>query len=143
LDDAPYAFSGTLEEAKKRSEESWSAWAENCSNNPKATIFIAYYDGKPCGMMGCRLAGEKDEVAELLAVWVAPEHRGLKVGQGLLEAVKRWASESRAQILHIWVAEQNATAISFYKAAGGEVTDQRQPFKSDATQEEILLILQF
>ncbi len=142
LDDAPYAFSGTLEEAKKRSEESWAAWSENCSDNPKAITFIAYYKDKPCGMMGCDLAGEKNEVAKLLAVWVAPEYRRLKVGQGLLEVVKQWASESHAQVLHIWVAEQNASAISFYKAAGCEVTGQRQPFKSDATQEEILLILQ-
>jgi hypothetical protein len=60
----------------------------------------------------------------------------------LLEVVKQWASEIHAQVLHIWVAEQNASAISFYKAAGCEATSQRQPFKSDATQEEILLILQ-
>jgi ribosomal protein S18 acetylase RimI-like enzyme len=142
LEEAPFAFSGTLEEAKRRSEESWAARAENGSNNPKAIIFIAYHDDMPCGMMGCRLAGETNEVAELLAVWVAPEYRRLKVGQALLEVVKQWASESHAQVLHIWVAEQNASAISFYKAAGCEATDQRQPFKSDASQEEILLLLQ-
>jgi ribosomal protein S18 acetylase RimI-like enzyme len=142
LEDAPYAFSGTLEEAKKRSEESWAALAENGSNNPRAITFIAYYDDKPCGMMGCRLADEKNEVAELLAVWVAPEYRRLKVGKSLLEIVKQWASETQAEVLHIWVAEQNAFAISFYKTAGCEVTDQRQPFKSDASQEEILLSLE-
>ena len=142
LDDAPYAFSGTLEEAKKRSDENWAAWAENCSNNTEAITFIAYYDDKPCGMMGCRIVGEKNEVAELLAVWVAPERRRLKVGQGLLEVVKQWASEIHAQVLHIWVAEQNASATSFYKAGGCAVTGQLQPFKSDATQEEIFLILQ-
>ena len=142
LEDAPYAFSGTLEEAKKRSEESWAAWAENCSNNPTAIMFIAYYNDNPCGMMGCRLVGEKNELAELLAVWVAPEYRRLKVGQALLGVVKQWATESHAQVLHIWVAEQNASAISFYQAAGCVVTDQRQPFKSDLSQEEILLTLQ-
>jgi ribosomal protein S18 acetylase RimI-like enzyme len=141
LEDAPYAFSGTFEEAKKRSEESWVAWANNCSDNPKASLFIAYYNDKPCGMMGCDLAGEKNEVATLLAVWVAPEYRRLKVGQALLEVVKQWARESYAQVLHIWVAEKNASAISFYKAVGCEVTGQRQAFKSDVTQEEILLIL--
>jgi ribosomal protein S18 acetylase RimI-like enzyme len=141
LDDAPYAFSSTLEEATMRSDESWAAWAENGSANPKAITLIAYYDDNPCGMMGCRLVGEKNEVAELLAVWVAPEYRRLKVGQRLLEVVKQWAGQSHAQVLHIRVAEQNASAISFYKAAGGEVTGQRQPFKSDATQEEILLML--
>ncbi len=142
LEDAPYAFSGTLEEAKKRSDEDWAAWAENCSNNPKAITFIACYDDKPCGMMGCRIVGEENEIAELLAVWVAPECRRLKVGQGLLEVTKQWAIESSVQVLHIWVAEQNASAISFYKAAGGQVTGQRQTFKSDTTQEEILLKLQ-
>ena len=142
LEDAPSAFSGTLEEAKKRREESWAAWAENGANNPRAVTFIAYSDDKPCGMMGCRLGGEKNEVAELLAVWVAPEVRRLKVGQSLLEKIKQWARENQAGVLHIWVAERNAGAMGFYQAAGCEVTDGRQPFPSDASQEEILLSLQ-
>ena len=142
LADAPFAFSGTLEEAKERSDEDWVAWAENCSHNPQTIMFIAYYDDKPCGMMGCRIVGEKNEIGELLAVWVAPEYRKLKVGQALLGATKQWASRSYAQVLHIWVAEQNTTAISFYKAVGSQITSQRQPFKSDTTQEEILLTLQ-
>lgn len=92
-------------------------------------------------MMGCYVSGETDDISNLVAVWVAPEHRHLKVGQGLLEVVKQWSRESNAQVLHAWVAEQNALAIRFYKAAGFEETGHRQPFKSDSSQDEILLTL--
>ena len=57
---------------------------------------------------------------QLLAVWVAPEYRRLKVGQALLETVKEWSRQSNAQVLHAWVAEQNSLAIGYYKAVGPE-----------------------
>ena len=141
LADAPYAFSATLSENASRSDESWAASAAHLAQDTKSTTFIAYHNDEPCGMMGCYLMGEQDGIANLVAVWVAPEYRNLKVGQGLLEAVKKWSRESKAQVLYAWVAEQNATAIRFYKSAGFETTGQRQPFKSDASQEEILLSL--
>jgi ribosomal protein S18 acetylase RimI-like enzyme len=142
LADAPYAFSGTLAEAAGRSDESWATSAAHLAHDQRSTTFIGYYNGQPCGMMGCYLLGENDNTANLVAVWVAPECRKLKVGQGLLEAIKGWARESNAQVLHAWVAEQNLSAIGFYKSAGFQVSGERQPFKSDASQEEILLTLQ-
>jgi ribosomal protein S18 acetylase RimI-like enzyme len=142
LADAPYAFSATLAETASRSDESWAVLAAHLAQDKKSTTFIAYHNCEPCGMMGCNLMGEKDDIANLVAVWVAPEHRNLKVGQGLLEAVKKWSKESKARVLYAWVAERNATAIHFYKSVGFEATGQRQPFKSDASQEEILLSLQ-
>jgi ribosomal protein S18 acetylase RimI-like enzyme len=141
LSDAPYAFSATLAEQASRSDESWVASATHFAQDKKSTTFIAYFNDEPCGMMGCYLMGEKDDVSNLVAVWVAPEYRHLKVGQGLLKVIKEWSRESNAQVLHAWVAEQNALAIRFYKAAGFEETGHRQPFKSDASQEEILLAL--
>ncbi len=142
LVDAPYAFSGTLVQNVSRSDESWADSAAHWPQDKKSTMFIAYFDDEPCGMMGCYLRGEKDEISNLVAVWVAPESRQLKVGQGLLKAIKQWSKEKNAQVLHAWVAEQNALAIRFYKAAGFDETGRRQPFKSDASQDEILLVLQ-
>ncbi len=142
LADAPYAFSGTLAEAVERSDEIWAASAAHMAQDQRSITFIAYYHDEPCGMMGCHLINEQDKVANLVAVWVAPEYRHLKFGQGLLEVVKQWSRESNAHILHAWVAQQNVLAIRFYKSAGFEVTGERQPFKSDSSQEEILLALQ-
>ena len=141
LADAPYAFSATSAEALSRSDKSWADSAAHLAQDKKSTTFIAYYDGKPCGMMGCYITDEEDDISNLVAVWVAPEYRHLKAGQGLLEVVKQWSRESNAHVLHAWVAEQNALAIRFYKAADFKKTGRRQPFKSDDSQEEILLAL--
>ena len=141
LAEAPYAFGGKLEDALQWPDARWQAWAENCSRNPKSITFIAYCNDEPCGLLGCDLDVEKGENAILSAFWVAPEYRRLNVGQSLLEATKGWARDGKARFLQAWVSEGNAGARVFYQSAGFQDTGQRELFKSDSSQEQILLSL--
>ncbi|MBW7882248.1 MAG: GNAT family N-acetyltransferase, partial [Caldilineaceae bacterium] len=72
--------------------------------------------------------------AELLAVWVSPEHRGRKVGAALVEYACNWALERGVQTMIVGVFADNTGAINFYEGVGflngGEVrNDPRQPHR--------------
>lgn len=140
--DAPHAFSATLEEAQRRTDEEWETSARHLASDARSTTFIAYNGETPCGMMGCHLLNNNDKVSNLVAVWVAPECRRMRVGHALLEAIKQWSGKQGAKVLSAWVAEKNTGAIAFYLSLGFQATQQRQSFPPDASQQQTLLTLE-
>lgn len=49
--------------------------------------FLAELRGEPVGVVAGTGEDERDDARHLVAMWVAPEHRGTGVGVGLVEAV--------------------------------------------------------
>ncbi|MHB1534865.1 MAG: GNAT family N-acetyltransferase [Acidimicrobiales bacterium] len=66
----------------------------------------------------------------LVAMWVAPNHRGTLVADKLVEAVCAWAQDQDAQSVTLWVADGNARARRFYERLGFRSTGERQPLPS-------------
>lgn len=75
--------------------------------------------------------------AELVALWVDPEHRGLAVGEALVTAVIEWARTDGRRRLNLWVVPGNDAAIGLYERLGFVATGAAQPLPSDPQQTEV------
>lgn len=121
LEDAPWAFGSTLAEIRDRDNE--AHWREGVTW-PRVP-FVAEVDGQPAAM-GRLLFGD-DPVygdvpgarAELISVWVAPEHRGRGVGRALIAAcVEHLAAHHPQTRLLLAVVETNLPARRLYESCG-------------------------
>lgn len=121
LEDAPWAFGSTVEQVLARDTE--EHWRDGVSW-PRIP-FVAEADGRPAAM-GRLLFGD-DPVygdvpgarAELISVWVAPEHRGHGVGRALLAAcIDHLAAQHPQTRLLLAVVETNAPARRLYESCG-------------------------
>ncbi len=124
LEDAPWAFGSTLAEIRDRDTE--QHWREGLSW-PKIP-FVVEVGGVPAAM-GRLLFGD-DPVhgggpgarAELISVWVTPEHRGRGVGRVLVAAaVEHLAAHHPQTGLLLAVVETNRPARRLYESCGFEV----------------------
>lgn len=69
----------------------------------------------------------EDGSVELLSMWVAPEARGVGVGDALVDAIVSWAHTAGARRVVLSVKEHNEMALALYRrrgfAATGEAAD--------------------
>lgn len=82
---------------------------------------------------------DKDDLAVLWDIRVAPEYRGLGVGKTLFDAVKQWSKERNIKILKIETQNINVQACRFYDKQGCQLTSFNMRAYSDLP-EEIQLI---
>jgi GNAT superfamily N-acetyltransferase len=62
---------------------------------------------------------------------VSPPHRGRRLAEHLIDAVRGWALDGGADELTLWVADGNTAAVRAYARAGFVPTGRRQPLPSD------------
>jgi ribosomal-protein-alanine N-acetyltransferase len=96
------------------------AWAAD----PEVEVTVAEHDGTPAGAAFLAFPGEAPEtkVGDLLALAVAPPHRGRGIGRALLaHVVARARDEARRHgisTLRLAVAESNAAARQLFESVG-------------------------
>jgi ribosomal protein S18 acetylase RimI-like enzyme len=146
----PSAFGSSLDRESRFEEDRWRAWPRTSAcflaepmetglGQPVPAAGLAV--GKDHGAGGTETA--ESTVAELNALWVAPEARGLGVGAALVTAVLDWAQASGKQRLTLWVTSGNAGAIGLYERLGFGRTGAVKPLPSDPelTEVEYALLL--
>ncbi|MGC1185184.1 MAG: GNAT family N-acetyltransferase [Candidatus Dormiibacterota bacterium] len=88
-------------------------------------VFAAKEDGRLLGFCWCVLfepgTGLEGEVAEL---YVAPEARGQGVASKLMEEAVALFTRQRVTFACVWTREANPAAVSAYRRAGFQPTDQ-------------------
>lgn len=116
LKEAPDAFGSTFEETATRPTASW---IEQTNTLP---TFVAVHRGLDSGIVRCAPHSEKESVADLISMWVAPSARGIGAGSALIDAVIDWArSEGYAQLL-LDVDDSNNFATALYERKGFKST---------------------
>jgi ribosomal protein S18 acetylase RimI-like enzyme len=92
-----------------------SVWQRQVAELP---TFVAVLDGADVGMV----RGAPDDGGAnrgyLISMWVAPETRGRRIGQLLIDAVVNWARDADYAELVLDVANDNAPAVALYTRAG-------------------------
>lgn len=127
LRDAPRAFLLTLEDAAQYSDLDWQKRAAH-QTPPK--YFIAQDGITPVGMCG---AVHQEKEVLVVAMWVAPSHRGQGLGKRLIQAVVDYARSVHVDALTLLVAAENTQARLLYESAGfTEVADAMEPNPSDS-----------
>jgi GNAT superfamily N-acetyltransferase len=122
LADAPYAFASTYEREQHQTDDHWRARVE------ADVWFVAQVGGVPAGLAAGRAAAGR---VGLLSMWVHPQHRGHRLAEHLIAAVRGWGVTQGAGELTLWVADGNAAAMRAYERAGFVPTGHRQPLPSD------------
>ncbi len=119
LEDAPEAFGASLADWSGAGDtaERWRGRLDDVAAN-----FVAYLDDQPVGQVSGAQWDDGDQV-DLISMWVAPEARGLGVGDALVEAVARWGTEVGARSVALMVKVDNDPAIGLYKRHGYRRTD--------------------
>lgn len=117
LAEAPYAFTTTLAEAMRRTDDEWRRLTRDRAAAPDSCQLIACVDAEPAGMAAC-VAHPPQASAEMFAVWVSPLHRRSGVGEALVREAVVFARERGARRMVVGVYDDNTGALGFYRALG-------------------------
>ncbi len=113
LAEAPEAFGSKLVDwqGPNDREERWRSRFDNVAFNA-----VAVDEDQVVGTVGGmhKSAGS----VELISMWVAPEVRGLRVGDALVEAVTDWAASESIDRVVLAVRRGNRSAIALYERMG-------------------------
>jgi len=127
LEADPSAFASTLQREAGFTEQDWrdrirgSAWFLVRPGGPA---------DPPAGVALVRpLEPGSDADFEINAMWVAPELRGQRIGEALLDAVLAAAAGARA--VRLWVTNGNDGALALYTRRGFVPTGRTEPLLSD------------
>ncbi|QIS04548.1 GNAT family N-acetyltransferase [Nocardia brasiliensis] len=132
--DAPYSANLTHAQAARRTEIEWR------HKLSVQAVFATARDGKAVGIAGGRLEPDA-ETPTLVSLWVAPDARGLGVGDELVRTVLEWARGEGHRRITLWVLDSNAPAERLYRRHGFQRTGQRRAMPRDATMIEVEMAL--
>ncbi len=131
LAESPTSFGSTLAEEEAFGDDRWRGRAAGTEG---AQLFLAWCAGAAVGIAG--VLDEGDGTAQMVSVWVDPQHRGRGVGRALTQEALRFAIEHGFACMRLWVTDGNAPARNLYENLGFSPTGNRQPLPSDPSMEE-------
>jgi GNAT superfamily N-acetyltransferase len=141
LAESPSAFGSTLAETEARPPAYWERRAADNAAGEGSVMFVAEDPGGWCGLAGAYLDDNDPSSADLISMWVRPDHRGHGLGRHLVEAVISWARARGLRQVALWVTASNAGAITLYEHCGFRATGESQPLPSDPTVLEQRMVL--
>jgi ribosomal protein S18 acetylase RimI-like enzyme len=138
LEDTPIAFAERYEDAQRLTETDWRRRAARAT---RSTWVAEAPDGRWVGTMSVFI---EDGDAWLVAVYVAPDHRGRKAGvtDRLLDAAIEWGrDEAKVDRVLLEVREDNDRARGFYRRRGFVDTGRAEPYELDPAYSEVEMAL--
>lgn len=113
LREEPQAYSQTLDELSKRSDEDW----KDKTGSDNMAILMAFVDGKSAGMSG--LFYEERDVVAIWGVFVKKEFRGMGLGKRLMEEIEKEIKKDKGvKNIQVSVTSSQTTALELYKKLG-------------------------
>lgn len=137
LADTPLAYVETLDEAQRRPDDEWrerAAWADDPHRIGLAVELSE--SGRWVGLARCSVFDEFDHRPFVYSVYVARPLRGTGLADELLDLAEGWARAQGHGELYLYVHQDNARAIAFYRRRGFVETGNRVPFPQDPRQAE-------
>ena len=121
--DSPDAFGSTLAEILSVSQEQWIEQLE------KLPTFVACEQVADIGMARASFASDSAE-AWLISMWVAPDFRGRRAGEQLVDAVIALARDRGCAKIFLEVADHNVPAVLLYERLRFRATGDKGRFPS-------------
>ncbi len=142
LRDSPFAFASTYEEEAVLPDAQWREWASQRAGGDSNAVFFALDSSdRPIGIVAVFYPETRPADAELVSMWVAPEARGGGVGGRLVDTAIRWATETRAESVWLWVTRDNDAARQLYQRKGFALTGEYTSLPSDPCALEDRMVL--
>lgn len=138
LADTPLAYVEPLETARRRSGEEWRARVAQANGPGRVDVAcVLAGTGRWVGVARGAAFADRDDRPFVFSVYVAPAFRGRGVADTLLDRVEGWAHERGHPALYLFVHEDNARAIAFYRRRGYGLTGHREPYPIDPSRSEL------
>lgn len=118
----PEAFSSDYETSAKWPLDKWKERLRG-NDGVNSITYLACLDDVLIGMMGIYRASSAKirHNGTIWGVYVRPSYRKQGVGQGLIEACAKWASQRGIEIIKLGVVSRNSAAIQLYTRGGFNV----------------------
>ncbi len=113
--DTPEAFGSTYASTVSRPDEWFRDWAKRTAESPTDATFLAWDGDAAVGIVGT--FNDKGE-SVIVAMWVAPTHRGDGLGRALLDAVVGFIRAQGAAEVVLGVTDGNDAARALYERYG-------------------------
>ena len=134
LTESPDAFGSTLTRERERPQDAWRArLTENA-------WLVAFEDDTAAGL-ACGIHTTTPGELELTAMWIAPSHRGIGLGDALVGAVCDWAADQGAHRLTLAVVRTNESAIRLYARHGFTVVESAHTADHGQRENDIVMSL--
>jgi ribosomal protein S18 acetylase RimI-like enzyme len=130
LADTPSAFGSTCARESQFTEADWQQRTANLCT-PRSIGYLARHQDEYCGIAASFLNQQDPHQAELVSMWVAPNHRRTGAGRLLVGAIESWARNREARTLQLMVTSSNLSAIAFYQRLGFTPTGRTEPYPND------------
>jgi ribosomal protein S18 acetylase RimI-like enzyme len=130
LQDSPNAFSSTYARESAFTDADWITRAEQLDGE-RGIGFLATDADIACGMAIGFLGRDDGRSADLLAMWVSPEHRRHGIGCALVNGVLAWARMRGIHVVRLMVTCNNDPAIALYRSLGFVLSGQTKPHAHD------------
>jgi len=128
--EAPHAYFHSLDGETQTPVSYWEDWATGGAGGDRV-MFVAVEDGSWHAMAGCVLRADGSGTLDATGMWVAPEARGRRLGELLVEAIVAWGRERGATRMEFAVTETNEVAIALYRRLGFTPTGRRRALASN------------
>jgi len=130
LPDSPAAFSYTYAEESKLTDADWLERAGQWSGTNSVT-YLAMDNGRAMGIASGVRDHNDPRRADLMSMWVAPDHRRLGIGRMLVDALAAWVRAQNVLNLYLLVISNNDQAIQFYQSLGFALTGRSEDYRND------------
>jgi ribosomal protein S18 acetylase RimI-like enzyme len=130
LQDTPSAFGSTYARESQFTEADWHVRAANLCT-PHSIGYLVYHQDEYCGIAAGFLDKEVPQNADLVSMWVAPNHRRTGTGKLLVNAIESWVRLCAAHTLRLMVTNNNLAAMSFYMRLRFTITGRTEPYPND------------
>lgn len=132
--DISTAHEGHIDEIAQLDAQAARSWSEDAWRGhvgAKGTLTLVARDEPEGDIGGFATFSVAGDVADLLRVAVAPEHRRKRIGWELIDAGIDWAVAMEAERMMLEVDPDNEAAISLYRSLGfTDVTVRRDYYGS-------------
>lgn len=128
LGEAPDAFCSTLDRERGFDDDEWMSRLE------RAETVFAWEGGEVVGTATGKPDPHENGGREIVAMWVAPEHRRRGVATALIGSLVEGARAAGAASVALWVASDNDRALSAYEASGFVPTGEREGMRPGVDQ---------
>lgn len=106
----------------EKADEPWEIdVAKRALKNRNTLFFVAYYKGKPVGMIHCHLT---DGVCRVDYLLVSKEHRNIGVGRALINSFVEYCHTNKIEDCYLW--PDGETAEKIYYEAGFRYVETKQ-----------------
>lgn len=143
LKNHPEAFSSDYESNLSKPMSYWEERLRAQRTDTTVRMYIAESEGSLIGMCGIvrENSPKVKHSALIISVYVQPEWRGLRIGDGLITACVDWARTEQIRVVKLAVVTTNAPAIRCYARCGFQVygIEPMAIFTGDVFYDELLM----